>query len=285
MKKTKILVPAAGLLLLSTAASVSGTVAWFSMNTSVNATNMKVSINSASTYLLISNAYTTAATAPADAAAIQSENSGNGYLSMAFTADAKSVYPVSPASALTVAEYYTAQDEAENPAHEAGTIKTNGSHTDYVAGASAGTPTYWYTMVGTNVTSTGYVGKADTEANVTANIDDYVLKYRLYFTIAAGANAATDLVVDSAQLLNSSGTAADASLRCLVVGQGASAPSALFTASTDTDSIVLVSNLNSSTVSYVDVFVWYDGNANTIYTENIGNIAQGVVSLTFKVSA
>ena len=42
MKKTKIIIPALGMLLLSTAASVSGTVAWFSMNNSVTVTGMTV---------------------------------------------------------------------------------------------------------------------------------------------------------------------------------------------------------------------------------------------------
>ncbi len=42
MKKTKIIIPALGMLLLSTAASVSGTVAWFSMNASVTVTGMTV---------------------------------------------------------------------------------------------------------------------------------------------------------------------------------------------------------------------------------------------------
>ena len=42
MKKTKIIIPALGILLLSTAASVTGTVAWFSMNASVNVQGMKV---------------------------------------------------------------------------------------------------------------------------------------------------------------------------------------------------------------------------------------------------
>lgn len=43
MKKTKIIVPALGMLLLSTAASVTGTVAWFSANNKVNVTGMSVS--------------------------------------------------------------------------------------------------------------------------------------------------------------------------------------------------------------------------------------------------
>ena len=42
MKKTKIVIPALAVLLLSTAASVSGTVAWFSMSTSVTVTGMSV---------------------------------------------------------------------------------------------------------------------------------------------------------------------------------------------------------------------------------------------------
>lgn len=42
MKKTKIIIPALGLLVLSTAASVSGTVAWFSMNTTVTASGMQL---------------------------------------------------------------------------------------------------------------------------------------------------------------------------------------------------------------------------------------------------
>ena len=42
MKKTKIVVPALAVLLLSTAASVTGTVAWFSMNNSVTVTGMSV---------------------------------------------------------------------------------------------------------------------------------------------------------------------------------------------------------------------------------------------------
>ena len=55
MKKTKVIIPALGMLLLSTAASVTGTVAWFSANASVDANGMKVKV--AATYgIVISNA-------------------------------------------------------------------------------------------------------------------------------------------------------------------------------------------------------------------------------------
>ena len=55
MKKTKVIIPALGILLLSTAASVTGTVAWFSANSSVDATGMKVTALSSNLFLQIAN--------------------------------------------------------------------------------------------------------------------------------------------------------------------------------------------------------------------------------------
>ena len=53
MKKTKIIIPALGILLLSTAASVTGTVAWFSTNSQVSATGMTISAKTDSKFLII----------------------------------------------------------------------------------------------------------------------------------------------------------------------------------------------------------------------------------------
>ena len=55
MKKTKIIVPALGLLLRSTAASVSGTVAWFSANTSVKVNGMAVTTKVSGNLLIASS--------------------------------------------------------------------------------------------------------------------------------------------------------------------------------------------------------------------------------------
>ena len=52
MKKTKIIIPALAVLLLSTAASVSGTVAWFSMNSAVKVDGMQVSTKVSSNLLI-----------------------------------------------------------------------------------------------------------------------------------------------------------------------------------------------------------------------------------------
>ena len=52
MKKTKVIIPALAVLLLSTAASVTGTVAWFSMNNTVTVTGMTVTTKVSSSLLI-----------------------------------------------------------------------------------------------------------------------------------------------------------------------------------------------------------------------------------------
>lgn len=83
MKKTKIIVPALGVLLLSTAASVTGTVAWFSMNNFVTATGMEVKAK-AENGIVISNAASgstwkeTATTARTTALALKPTSTATG---------------------------------------------------------------------------------------------------------------------------------------------------------------------------------------------------------------
>lgn len=88
MKKTKLIVPALGLLLVSTAASVSGTVAWFSMNTSVTATSMTVSAVSDSKWLVINTG---------------ASFNANGVASTAVSEASAELYPAAPATTITSA--------------------------------------------------------------------------------------------------------------------------------------------------------------------------------------
>ena len=61
MKKTKIIIPALAMLLLGTAASVSGTVAWFSVNNSVKVSGMTVHTSVSSNLLIAEDALSSAA--------------------------------------------------------------------------------------------------------------------------------------------------------------------------------------------------------------------------------
>ena len=66
MKKTKILVPAAGLLLLSTAASVTGTVAWFASNQTLTITGVQVQARTEGGIAIGKYTYTAAAASDAN---------------------------------------------------------------------------------------------------------------------------------------------------------------------------------------------------------------------------
>ena len=89
MKKTKVIIPALGLLLLSTAASVTGTVAWFAANASVTASGMQLKAK-AEQGILIST-QTAASPSSAWGASATALNSGSGV----------AVFPTSTANAST----------------------------------------------------------------------------------------------------------------------------------------------------------------------------------------
>ena len=95
MKKTKIIIPALGLLLLSTAASVTGTVAWFSSNSTVSATGMTISAKTDSNFLII-----------CEGAFVNTARTTQ----ITSTATAKQLYPVAPVDddALTTSNVNTA---------------------------------------------------------------------------------------------------------------------------------------------------------------------------------
>lgn len=102
MKKTKIIIPALGMLLLSTAASVTGTVAWFSMNNFVTATGMQVKAR-AENGIVISN---------------QSAATGTGVTWKETAASARASYSLAlkPTSTATAATWVhsTSNDSADN---------------------------------------------------------------------------------------------------------------------------------------------------------------------------
>lgn len=132
MKKTKIIIPALGLLVLSTAASVSGTVAWFSVNSTVSATGMQVQAK-AESGLLISADKTAASWANTDATALT---------------DSVALVPTSTANA--TAWYHAVSNSASNYAHSA---------TYSTLGTTAGT--------GVIVVATEDLADGDAVANIT----------------------------------------------------------------------------------------------------------------------
>lgn len=233
----KKLIPAICMTLIAAFMLASSTFAWFSMNETVTANGMSVSANSDATYLIVSNE-NTGSVAPENAAAIQAENTNKGFTSVNLTAAAKEVYPI-------------AHNET------AGTGVTSFT---------------WYKMTSKDPTKPD--GDPDTKQTI-GDLGNYVLSYKLYFTVAKGANPAQNLIVTSCTITG------DTALRCLVVGE---ANSHEYNATSEADSAVLAATITDETVVSVTIYVFYDGNHSTIYTNN-KNILDGTISLTFSVTA
>lgn len=128
MKKTKVIIPALGMLLLSTAASVTGTVAWFAANASVTATGMSITAKSDTTFLLIK-------AGEADASSIQTakKTSDSAQTSSAALYPAAHDSIANLAAADTVGNwYYMYSEDPASATGKAGTKTALTAFTNYV---------------------------------------------------------------------------------------------------------------------------------------------------------
>ena len=157
MKKTKIIIPALGILLLSTAASVSGTVAWFSMNKTVTATGMSVTAKSDSSFLLIGTSEQT--------------------LSQIQTANAISASAVTPTASL----YPAAHTDAV---------------TNYSTANEPGNWYFEYSLDPTKSTEAGVTQHTALNTTGVV-FSDYVLINTFRITVAAGGKSVNNLKVES----------------------------------------------------------------------------------------
>ena len=312
MKKTKVIIPALGLLLLSTAASITGTVAWFSMNTSVSATGMQVKVKSENTFLLINTGNTNTASA------IQS--AGLTTVATSVSDNEAQVYPSSPILSSFVSD--SAQtDFANNKYFVAGTTVVSNAST-------AATAANWFTAVnhnpGSHNDSVQNVNVLNTTANDTYEFSKYVIKRTVYLTLAVGSNNANSLTVtpdislkdeyvltsDTAlangktyyTLANDVYTAVEspnvaniASYYEKLTADDISAVKVLV--ATGDNYVILDSSMSTaqslhettndtltpSSVLTVDMYLYYDGESSVVYTNNLADLAAANVELEFGV--
>ena len=318
MKKTKVIIPALAVLLLSTAASVTGTVAWFAMNSTVAATGMQIKVNSQNTYLLISSQNDTAG-------AIQTE--GSTSVNYAMTDQESLVTPVHPVQNNEQA----ALIPASTGLTVGGTaIETGGAIVNSYETAAA--VTNWYTAVAALPTASAMkVGSARQLTTFTG----YVVIKTAYLTVAVGSNDVAELGVTGTFLPKGFSKSADTTAvsgdiyysfdlvsgtftkLSLDVGDPVPEGSYEITAASGlptvdmkpykaivaTDdggfalldstknntrqSIEAVSNphsITSSTVRTVKIYLYVDGEASSVYTNNIANLADAELELSFDAS-
>ena len=264
MKKTKILVPALGMLLLGTAASVTGTVAWFSLNTTVTANGMQIKAKSDNTYLLISKTNTTAS-------AIQTENVKTVDAGINATIYASAPCLTAEQAALLPAS--TGKKVGEDPITVAGAQITNA--------ATAAEYTNWYTAEAAAPSAATMA--AGTARQLTA-FTNYVVVQNFYLTVAAGANGANNLSLTSTISQYSTGNDVNAVKYLITTSDGGYA--AISTANNGTPVSISGSNttLSDSIVLTVTLYIYYDGNEEHVYTNNAAQMLGGTIALSFTVS-
>lgn len=255
MKKFKKLIPALCMLLVSAVMLGGTTFAWFSMNTTVKATDMQVTAKSNATYLLISDSSTKtgATTTLTDTVVANYEYSTQN-------AD-KKVYPV---------KYFKNATETST----IGSVQLKDA-SGYDSSTWLG-DNKWFTANNGNATSAN-----DDVKNIKAveiSNYDYILKYTVYLTLSKDSADISEKVK-----VTYSATGADASVKSVVVidGEYLEVASGSSTATTTNE----VNIKNNATVE-VFIYVYIDGdsaNVNSNYL-NSGTDLKGNVSIQFDLA-
>ncbi|MBR6051789.1 MAG: hypothetical protein IKP68_11390 [Clostridia bacterium] len=268
MKTMKKLIPALAMLLVSAVLLGTSTFAWFSMNTRVTATGMQVVAKSNNTYLLISKTNTTAS-------AIQGENL------LTVTLDGpKSLFPAAPCLTSDQADYLTTSGKTVNDA----TITTAG--VQVTNAATAAVVTNWYTATASSsAAATMLTGSARQLVAFT----DYVDVQSVYMTVSVGSNTATNLTVTPtfAQVGTPEDGKGDLSAVKAIIITSDGGYAAINSSDNGNAIDIKGSNtpLTSTTVVTVTVYLYVDGDAANVYTNNKANLLGVTLGLQFDVTA
>ena len=251
MKLSRKIIPALAMLVVAAVMLTTASFAWFAMSKTVEAREMSVNIKSDSLFLLISSDKTTAAE-------IQTQNKtvANGVLAAGSTGD---LFP-------------TAHVE------EVSGSPINGTQFD--------APANWYTKGANDVGSSA--SSKDPIALSSSNFGQYVAKYTFYVVLAENSNSAQNLKVNSFSIAASADSAAEgdaltldpvrAVITCgtnyVEVKSGDSAPAT-----------VLSNTVDNTNVLTVNVYIYYDGNDEDVYSNNIMNIQDVDFTFTLSVEA
>ncbi len=246
MKNAKKLVPALAMLLVSALMLTTASFAWFVMNADVEATGMNVTIASDSRYLLISSDKTTAAEIQAQKGVEATGTPISGF-------DKTDLYPV--------------------------------AHNDTVTSDTVGTASSWYTMTGTSTTD----GTGTGDQKAVSDLKGYVVKYTYYLTMQAGSPDGSklrlqDAVEVAASTTNTKDGATDLTPVSVIIVCGDN----LIELNEDnswkeTTATTLAETVTDDAATQVDVYVYYDGNNDAVYTNNFSSLANADISFNLVV--
>ena len=239
------IVSAAAMLAVSASMLATSTYAWFSLNTSVSVEGLSLSAKSNSTYLLIGKG-----DSQDTASEIQALSPAPSSVNWTITGDDAKVFP---------------------SAHTNSVINTS----------TASVLTNWYYKVADDPSASS----STKSAVQLTSFNNYVVHDIVYVTLAKGSQDAANLVVTEATFTaadDATGNASTIAPVKVIVSSGIAAVE--LDASNTSSNTVLATSVTDNAVVQLDVWLYYDGNDNNVFTNNIANLDGADVDLTFGVT-
>jgi len=318
MKKSfRKLIPTFVMLVITAALVGTSTFAWFSMNTTVTVTGMQVDIKSNNTYLLVntgandtadeiqSAGVTTVALTVTDleskvypsspilagyvSATAETDNSIHKYFASGTTT------VTSKATAETQANWFTAQNN--NPGNANDSVKnvttlTAGDFSDYVIKRTAYLTVAEGADAANNLTvTTNIYSKALGLETATGT----AVAGKTYYTYSAGVYTKVDPATIEVGVTDVSGKfvkdteAGDSNIDLTAVkvlvatDDGGFAILSYANNGTPVDIKGSNTSLTDADVLTVDIYIYYDGEVSSVYTNNIENLSAAAIELAFNV--
>ncbi len=246
MKKTKVIIPALGMLLLSTAASVTGTVAWFAANATVNANGMAITAKTDSEFLVISKTSDLTANAA----------------TVTLAAPEGQVLPTNWRADAGVYSWVTGAGTATDNGAINGSGYTSLTISEANNFGSASTKNYY-------VFDTIYVGLAIGSSTPAST---KLLKCNATFTAGSSSNLNKCLTI-GLDVEDNMGTSADLDER-LVMGSAS-------TATVNGSQTLLTGNQLSTTAKAIKIYAFFNGDDSNCTTANAIDLAAISINLSF----
>lgn len=249
------LLSAAGMLAISAAMLSSATFAWFTMNKTVTVDGMQLTAKADSTYLIIGPENT--------AAGLQAQN--------------RKDYTFNPATSLEVF-----------PSAHTVDVTNTATASAITAGASAGDPstvTNWYFKYADAPTASAATENARLIDSEKFNTD-YVLHETVYVTLAKGSESATNLRCTNAEFtmtnVKTGESETNDAVTVLVTSASGKDEEDVGSNFTRTGA-QLAASVDDQTAIPLDIWIYYNGNDNSVYTNNVANLEGAQIKLTFDV--
>lgn len=253
MKKFRKLIPALCMLLVSALFVGTSTYAWFSMNDTVTATEMKVTAVTNAKYLLIGDNEENAKTAKTD-----SENAALNNTHKALAPSNTALYPA----------FY-------------------GDGVEKLGQSTATTVGHWYTANSNSADSAteDTINVKDITETDSANLGKYVAEYKVWLTLS---NDSEDYTGNIKVTMNTRNAGTHDSVKALVkvnntmLTEGTESKAKVFAATNDSADANAVS-LSKTTAVPVSILVFVDGTDDEVKTNYTIDNLKGDLSFSFKL--